>query len=425
MWALIAGAALAQWTVTPLYVGTDVSGLTGDVANGVAITGWGPTNEVYFALNREVPDGVGRTSTLYVGRLACPGWAGCAPPALTQVGAPQADAQLPAVTMEDVGAPDPILHVTWGSDTPTCSPQVRSLVESTWDPATGVVATSLVHEPVGCADAQVSQIALADGFAWSCWTEDPLTGGQDNVVWCGTRPAGPGDTADTGAAAAAWTTSLLAAGVRTRDHSGFVVADGQRYLVVRDRDPAPDAIDLWVDESELALPDGLATYENDFPSIARAPDGTFHAVWVESRARITYARCVIGSCDDPASWEIQPRAVRIGDVDHPEIAIAASGRMFIVWDEDQDPAATDQRRIHMKHKCPTNLLFSPALMPGEKVSDIGASPNDQTLLLGRPRVWIDDTNALLHVAYLEKNHPGRSPTHGDALLGTRAVDPCP
>ncbi|MEQ1502710.1 MAG: hypothetical protein ABMB14_10800 [Myxococcota bacterium] len=424
MWALIAGPAWAQsWTVQPLYVGTDIVGATGDVAAAVALAGAPEADRLYFALVRETPNGNDRRSTLYLGILDCPGWTACPTPTTVVVGSTQdGDGPLPSIAVEEIPGAEPRIHVLHAARYPTCTPQVRRIEEHVYDPVTGLFDAWVVHEPDACADAQLSHTVIADGTVWTCWTEDPPTGGFDNQVWCGTRPLAPGPGVDPN-----WTTALLADGAQTQDHSWFTVADGARYAVVRDRDATPDAIDLHVDGVTGPLADGSPVQDDDFPSIARAPDGTLHAVWVEARRRISYAKCV-SACDDPASWVVQPRPVRkfdTGTVDHPEIAISDTGRMFVFWSEDHDPTAADQRRIHVKDKCLSDLMFSPATEPGDVVHDLGATPIDQTMLIGRPRVWIDDVGHTLHLAWLEKDHPGANPTHGDAIWAWRAFDPCP
>ena len=420
MWALIGTAWAQDFTVEPLYVGTDIVGETGDVAAGIALAGSSDLGRLYFALVRETPDGLERRSTLYLGQLDCPGWTGCGAPTVLPIGSQDGSGALPSISLEEVPGGEPKIHVVHSAVYRGCAVPTRRIEEHVWDPLVGAFDDWTVRIADDCGDAQLSHTVIADDHVWSCWTEDPPTGGFDNQVWCGTR-----DLRDP---AAEWVTELLADGAQTQDHNWFTVADGVRYAVVRDRDRSPDAIDLHADGAGGTLGDGSPVQDNDFPSIARAPDGSFHAVWVEARRRISYAKCEARDCTDPANWIPQPRPVRImstGPVDHPEIVIAENGRMFVFWSEDHDPAATDQRRTHMKSKCRTEAMFSPATDPGEVVSDIGDTPIDQTLLLGRPHAWIDEGTDTLHLVYLEKDHPGRNPEHGDALWARRPVEPCP
>lgn len=421
MWALI-GAAFAQgWTVEPLFTGTDIAGATGDVAAGVALAGSPELGRLYFALARETPDGLDRTSTLYLGILDCPGWTSCPIPNIIPLGSSQdGDGPLPSISVEEVPGGEPRIHILHAVRYRGCVEPTRRIEEHVYDPITGTFDSWLVRVPDGCADAQLSHTVIASDHVWACWTEDPVTGGLDNQVWCGTR-----DLLDP---LAPWTTELLADGAKTQDHNWFTVADGVRYAVVRDRDTSPDAIDLHADGVAGTLGDGSPVQDNDFPSIARAPDGSFHAVWVEARRRISYGKCEAADCTDPANWIAQPRPVRImdtGPVDHPEIVISESGRMFVFWSEDHDPGAADQRRIHVKEKCRSDVMFSPASDPGVVVSDIGPTPIDQTLLLGRPHTWIDEATDTLQLVYLEKGHPGPNPEHGDAIWARRPIDPCP
>jgi hypothetical protein len=418
-----AGAALAQgWTVEPLFVGTDVVGTTGDVAAAIALTGAPADERLYFALVRETPAGNARASTLYLGILDCTGGIHCPAPTLIQLGDPQiGDGPLPSIAVEPVVGGMSRIHVVHSVLHTNCPNPRRRLEEHVYDPSDGTLSSYVVREPASCADTQLSHTLVAEDQVWSCWTEDPSTPGYDNQVWCGMR-----DLTDS---AAQWTTELLADGVSTQDHAWFVMSDGIRYIVLRNRDTNPDTIAFHSVGTTGPLPDGSPVLEDDFPSIARASDGSLHAVWVEGRRRITYARCVAGlDCADFRNWVTQARPVRVlggGGIDHPEIITSEAGRIFVLWAEDHQPGPGDQRRIHVKEKCLADPTFTAPNALGQVVNDIGNTPIDQTLLLGRPHAWVDEAAQILHIVYLEKDIPGANPSHGDALHAWRPIVPCP
>lgn len=425
MWGLIAVSAVAgPWTTSLVWSGTDIAGNDGDVAVGVALAGWSPLGRLVLAIERQTPNGLSRTHHLDLMTIDCPaGWGACAAPVVEAVGVPQDDRlNLASLALEAGADPNgaPVVHLVRAVRQGACVEPTRALEEWTRDPVTGAWSVQQIHTPVHCGDAQLSHSVVAEDLIWSCWTVNPVGLGDDDNLWCGTRALGgnPG----------AWVVGGLANGVRAQDHGWFAVADGARYLLHRDMDPTPAVIRMAGPGVGGGMPPSNPLFAANFPSIARAPDGTLHAVWSESQRRIAYARCIVGGCADPASWEIQPRPLRFltaGPVDHPEIAIASNGRRFVAWIEDHDPAVTDQRRVHVKSMCPSDILFPVGIDPGEVVDDIGVSPYDQQLLIGRPHLWIDDATDTVHMVFLEKDYPGPEPVHGDVYWAWRPVDPCP
>lgn len=113
----------------------------------------------------------------------------------------------------------------------------------------------------------------------------------------------------------------------------------------------------------------------------------------------------------------------VGDLAEPEIAIAATGRMFVVYREDVDPTAAEVWRVFVKEACRTALAFAPPDVQGEAVHVPDTVSDSQILSDGGPHVWIDDATRTVHVGWIEQDQPA-APTHGDAWWAWKSYGWC-
>jgi hypothetical protein len=295
-----------------------------------------------------------------------------------------------------------------------CSSVELDLGEQAFDFSTATwSAQTVAANSVGaCEDRQLSYTQRSKDTLYTCWAQDPTAAANDNQVWCGTRPL-----------TSTWSTSLLADGVDDQDHMSFVVdpVTDWRYIVHRDRDASPDNVALRV--PEMGTAGSLVTApadQLDYPSIARAPDGSFHAVWhfpKNTGGFIHYASCPATSdCTVAGSWTAPVQIRTANGARHAEIAASADGKLMVAWMETDGSGD----RIHFKETCvgnnwPFGAGEVPRVAAGQAVS--------QSTFIGRPHIAIDDAYHFVHLGFVEFDNPA-NPTAGDAWWSRKSFTTC-
>lgn len=422
-WGLFTTTALAAapWSIQTLHDSLDITaGAHGDVASAVAVAGHAGT--LWFTVEREALYGGTRVRQLHLGSVSCaPDWTGCGAPALVALGAPFVGRPSNAAIALEL-APDPLdpprVHVLRAFPSPSrCAAGASDLEAWVYDPAAGTSEVTWADVPAGCDDAGAASLRVDGDVLWGCWTRDARAVGADAEVWCGAR-----DLSTDGP----WSPFRAAVLAAYPDRAAFTVMDGGPLTAVRDRRTAPHTLALgWSGTSTGWLPG--TPRDAGAPSIATAPDGSVHAVWLDGASRVQYAKCARDiDCSDPASWLVSPRPVRIGTaLGSPEIAISDDGRMFVAWTEDTDPATTsDARRVFLKDKCLDELLFSPGTTPGEPLMEPATPSDDQGMAFGDPNLWTDPATGTVHVGFVEQDRAGPLPSHGAALWAHRRYARC-
>jgi hypothetical protein len=432
----------AEWTTFQAYNGTPGS----DIPVGVSIRAFGPTNDVVLVVERrDGTNGPGTSHFLKLLRFQCgpPDCVGIGVyPALDVPPAPAAgltndqyhNASL-ALHGSIVSVPLPLvpggpIRPLWSLDSahilhrsgPTagCSATQLDLAEEVldFDPLSwghfAVSANSLGQ----CKDRQLSYTQESGDTLFTCWTLDPTSAASDNQVWCGQRNLTGMWTA--------WISSLLADGANDQDHMSFVVdpATDFRYVVHRDRDASPDGIALRVPETGTAgnlAPAGGPGDELDYPSIGRAPDGSYHAVWhfpAVTGGQIHYASCPAASdCTVAANWSPSVQIRTASRARHAEIAISSEGRMMVTWMEGSPRGD----RVHFKETC-VGSGWPPG--GGDRPRPLSNVTVDQSTFMGRPHITIDEELDLVHLAFVEWD-TAANPGSGTVQWSRKAIATCP
>lgn len=349
---VVSGCIAGSWTTANIYGGTAT-----DIPVGVAVRDFGPTGDVVFVVERrDGPDGPMSQHFLTLLHSVCSA-GGCAPVDWPPVQVPPADQILPAglvgsdqyynasLALKGTVAPTATLDsahiVRRTGPTAQCDPDELDLSEEEYLFASAVWDHNEIDaNTIGnCQDRQLSYTLQSGSTLYSCWTQDPTAGGRDNQVWCSSRLIAGG----------VWgAPSLLAdgllVGVDDQDHAWFDFdpVNALRYIVHRNVTANPDIITLRVFEPNTVgdMPEGLVGVpdDRDYPSIARAADGSMHAVWHAPKlvgGHIRYARCpATRDCTQAANW-VPPVEIRTATgARHAEIMIATNGRLMIMWMEE-------------------------------------------------------------------------------------------
>ena len=438
----LAAPVHAQWTTSVIYSGTAT-----DIPVGVAMQAFGPTHDVVFVVERrDGPTGAAPQHFLTLQRFVCP--AGCAVPGVPPRPVPPAD-QVPPDGLTNnqyynpslalKGSPLPPLleeadeaqlrsiislesaHIVRRTGpTAQCSNEELNLSEEEYqfDSLTWLHYDIDANTLGNCQDRVLSYTLQAGGTLYSCWTLDPTTDDKDNQVWCGSRTIAGG----------AWSASVLADGDEDQDHAwfDFDAVDGWRYIVHRNRDTSPDSVTLHVPELGRVgdMPVGLngSPDERDYPSIVRASDNSYHAVWHAPKnggGHIRYARCPATiDCTVAANW-VAPVEIRTAlGARHAEIAAWGNGRLMVMWME-KDAATVTASTSRRPARAPPGPNG-----PGQVPRPAAGLAVDQSNFMGRPHISIDDAFALVHLAFVEFDS-WTNPTDGDVYWARKTLVACP
>lgn len=425
--AIVAG----QWTTTNIYTGTAT-----DIPVGVAVRDFGPTGDVVFVVERrDGPNGSMPHHFLTMLHSVCSA-GGCAPVDWPPVQVPPADQMLglgddqyynASLALKGTVVPSATLDsahiVRRTGPTTQCGSRQLNLSEEEYLFA----STTWNHHNIdtnaigNCQDRQISYTLESGGMLYSCWTQDPTSGGGDNQVWCSARLIAGG----------LWNAPiLLADGVTIggdQDHPWFDFdpVNALRYIVHRNRDANPDIITLRVPEPGTVgdMPQGLmgVPQNRDMPAIARAADGSMYAVWHAPTAggHIRYARCpAILNCTQAVNWAPPVEIRTAPSARHAEIMITGNGRLMIMWMEKDDNL---RDRIHFKETCQGTAW---PVGGGQVPRPATGLPVDQSNYMGRPHITIDNTHSLVHLGFVEFDNPG-NPTGGDVYWARKTFADCP
>lgn len=430
-----------QWTTTNVYGGTTGT----DIPVGVAVADFGPTGDVVFVVERrDGPDGPMSQHFLTMLRFSC--LAGCAVPGvMSPVQVPPADQISPvglvgsdqyynaSLALEGSAALTSTLNsahiVRRTGPTAQCGSTQLNLSEEEYLFASATWNHNEIDANTtgNCQDRQLSYTLQSGGRLYSCWTQDPTAGsGRDNQVWCSSRLIAGG----------VWSAPSLVAdgllvGVGDQDHPWFDFdpVNAQRYIVHRNVDMDPntyDIITLRVPEPGIVgdIPQGLTGTpdDRDYPSIARAADGSMHAVWHVPKlvgGHIRYARCpATRDCRQATNW-VLPVEIRTAiGARHAEFMIAGNGRLMILWMEKDD---NDRDRIHFQETCQGTAWPAGG---GQVPRPAAGLPVDQSNYMGRPHITIDNTHSLVHLGFVEFDSTG-NPTDGDVYWARKTFASCP
>lgn len=424
---VVSGCVAGQWTTTNVYSGTAGT----DIPVGVAVRDFGPTGNVVFVVERrDGPNDPATQHFLTMLRFLCP--AGCAiagiwprvqvPPAPVGLGSDQY--YNASLALKGSVAPTATLDsahiVRRTGPAAQCGNTELDLSEEEYSFASAAWNQSVVDaNTINCQDRQLSYTLESGGVLYSCWTQDPTSGGGDNQVWCSSRLIASG----------VWgAPSLLADGINDQDHPWFDFdpVNALRYIVHRNRDANPDIIMLRVFEPGTVgdMPEGLTGTpdDRDYPSIARAADGSLHAVWhapTTSGGHIRYARCpATRDCTQAVNW-VPPVEIRTATgARHAEIMIAENGRLMIMWIEEND---SGRDRIHFKETCQGTAWPAGG---GQVPRPAAGLPVDQSNFMGRPHITIDNTHSLVHLGFVEWDDKN-SRTDGDVFWARKTFANCP
>lgn len=441
----------AQWTTTAVYVGTANT----DIPVGMAVRAFGGlTRDVVLLVERR--DGPNDPATQHFNTLLrqrCTDAACAVASSEPPLQVPPADQVVPVGLTSDqyynaslalhnsyfyVTPPSPpppfppfptfppiaiprleSVHVVRRSGpTAGCTTTELDLVEEALDLDTLVWSQQTVSaNSVGqCEDRQLSYTQQSGDTLHTCWTLDPdpnplVT--NDNQVWCGSRPL-----------SSSWSSALLADGLDDQDHMSFVVdpVTNWRYVVHRDRDAAPDTVALRVPDTGAAGSLVAAPADQlDYPSIARAPDNSYHSVWhypKNTGGQIRYSSCPATSdCTDVLNWTASVQIRAANGARHAEIASSAKGKLMVTWME----TGASGDRVHFKEVCAGNGWPFGA---GEVPRVAGGLAVSQSTFIGRPHLSIDDGFDLVHLAFVEFDSK-TNPTSGNAWWSRKSFVDCP
>ena len=428
---VVSGCIAGQWTTINVYSGTAGT----DIPVGVAARAFGPTGNVVFVVeHRDGPNNPATQHFLTMLRFLCP--AGCpiagiwppeqVPPA--PVGLASDQYYNASLALKGTVAPTARLdsaHIVrrtgpaaqCGNTELDLSEEEYSFASSTWNQS--VVDANTIN----CQDRQLSYTLESAGTLYSCWTQDPTASSGDNQVWCSSRLIASG----------VWSApSLVADSAKDQDHSWFDFdpVNARRYIVHRNvrvnPNMNPDIITLSVPEVFAAgdMPEGLVGVpdDRDYPSIARAADGSLHAVWHAPKnvgGHIRYARCpATRDCTQVGNW-VPPVEIRTATgARHAEIMIAENGRLMIIWMERDD---SGRDRIHFKETCQGTAWPAGG---GEVPRPAAGLPMHQSNYMGRPHITIDNTHSLVHLGFVEFDDKN-NPTDGDIFWARKTFADCP